>query len=701
MNRLTKPINTFINCLGFVILFGFLAIGTVGGCNNDGTGGRTGGGIGIVVNRPIINEPKEDGQIVHPADVHMETSDFSSSDPELTHDCSDWEIRIAKPDEVVWETTCIGGVEKIHTHLGDGTFKNSHEGRQLLFFDTDYILRTRHRSSSGDPSTEWSDWAERRFRTSSATEILALELDDIIEVPSPRWVDSFGVDIILPGPDNPPRLSIVTILDELILEFSGLDGFSNTVTNPPDIEEHLPIRVILDAGNIGQDLVLPESSLSFVDDEGIERNIYLPAMSIPSAEKEEYWVSVAGSTYIASAGQSEPDFSILARGSPVPWSVIQPGFRVELVATGFQLPINITFIPNPGNEPDDPLFYVTELYGTIKVVSNDGTVSDYATGLLNFNPTGNFPGSGEQGLTGIVVEPITGDVFVSMLYSIDPLNGEAPHYPKVMHYISEDGGRTAASEIEVIDMFPEQQGQSHQISSLTIGPDGKLYVHMGDGSYASTARNIDSFRGKILRMNLDGSAPEDNPFFNAGDGINAMDYIYALGFRNPFGGAWSPVDGFLYEVENGPSIDRLARVVSGEDYGWRGINEDMFISAIYNWIPSVAPVNMTFIREDVFGGSGFPDDKINHAFISESGPTFATGPQENGKRISEFDLGAGGTLISGPIPIIEYDGSGKATVAGIEAGQDGLYFSGLYKDLDITTPIDPGASIYKIVFIGE
>jgi len=59
------------------------------------------------------------------------------------------------------------------------------------------------------------------------------------------------------------------------------------------------------------------------------------------------------------------------------------------------------------------------------------------------------------------------------------------------------------------------------------------------------------------------------------------------------------------------------------------------------------------------------------------------------------------SLISGPIPIIEYDGSGKATVAGIEAGPDGLYFSGLYKDLDIVTPIDPGASIYKIVFIGE
>jgi glucose/arabinose dehydrogenase len=141
---------------------------------------------------------------------------------------------------------------------------------------------------------------------------------------------------------------------------------------------------------------------------------------------------------------------------------------------------------------------VTELYGTIKVVSNGGTVTDYITGLLNFNPTGNFPGSGEQGLTGIVVEPNTGDVFASMLYSINPFNEGAPHYPKVMRYQSEDGGRTAASEIETINLFPESQSQSHQISNLTIGPDGKLYVHMGDGFDSSTARNIDSFRGKIL-----------------------------------------------------------------------------------------------------------------------------------------------------------------------------------------------------------
>ena len=690
---------TNLESLCFTFMFLLISLVSVGGCNTNE--GGVSNEIDGRINKPNITEPEQDGQIVHPADVHMESSDFSSSDPELAHVCSDWEIRNKNMNEVVWETKCIGGVEKVHSHLGDGIFKNSHEGRQLLSFDTEYILRTRHRGSDSETLSQWSDWAEREFHTSSATEILALELDDIIDEPSPLWIDSFGENIILPSFDNAPRLIIATTQNDLILEISGLDGITNLMTNTSDIEEHLPIRVTLDAGSSPQNLVLPESILSFIDDEGFERNIYLPAVSIPPNANLQYWVSVAGSTYIASPEESQPNFSVLARGSPLPWSVIQSGFRVELVATGFQLPVNIAFISNPGSDPSDPLFYVTELYGTIKTVHNNGNVSIFSSDLLNFNPTGNFPGSGEQGLTGIVVEPNTGDVFASMLYSSDPSNDQSPHYPKIVRFESNDGGRTASSQIEVFDFFPESQGQSHQISNLSIGPDGKLYVHMGDGFSCSSARNLDSYRGKILRMNLDGTAPNDNPFYSSADGINARDYIYALGFRNPFGGSWSPVDGFLYEVENGPSTDRLAKVVAGEDYGLDCNNDNLFISAIYNWTPSVAPVNITFIRKDVFDGSGFPDDKINHAFVSESGPTYATGPQQNGKRISEFVIDNNGFLLSGPLPIIEYDGSGKATVAGIEAGPDGLYFTSLYKDLNFIAPIDPGASIYKLVYVGE
>lgn len=509
---------------------------------------------------PPITEPSQDGKILSPADVHMETSAFSDPDPGDTHICTDWEIWTISPSQRVWVTACIGGIEKLHTHLGDGIYEGSHAGRTELFFDTDYLLRVRHRDSSGDPATEWSPWSGRTFRTAS------------------------------PPPPTP-----------------GANG----------------------------------------------------------------------------------------------WIVRQPGYKVEVVATNFQLPVNIAFVPNPTYHPDDPFFYVTELYGTIKIVTHDGTVSDYATNLLNFNPTGAFPGSGEQGLSGIAVDPATGDLFVGFLYEdINSLANPKPHYPRIVRFHSNDGGLTAAARTTILDMFGETQGQSHQISNFSFGPDGKLYVHMGDGFDTTKGQDLNSFRGKILRLNLDGSPATNNPFYNAANGITATDYVFAYGLRNPFGGAWRAADGFHYEVENGPSVDRFAKIVAGRNYLYNGSDNSMANYAIYTWSPATGPVNLAFIQSGTFGGSGFPADKMDRAFVSESGSTYATGNSTSGKRITEFVLDANGNRLGGPTNLIEYSGTGKATVVALAAGPDGLYFSDFYKDQNYTSPIDRGANILRVRYIG-
>jgi uncharacterized repeat protein (TIGR01451 family) len=389
----------------------------------------------------------------------------------------------------------------------------------------------------------------------------------------------------------------------------------------------------------------------------------------------------------------------------MPWVTRQPGYSVEVVATGFQLPVNIAFVPSPGPNPTDPFLYVTELYGTIKVVLRDGTVSNYATNLLNFNPTGNFPGSGEQGLAGIVVDPATGDVFASLLYE-DTVSSEnpKPHYARVLRLHSADGGRTAASQTTVLDMFGDQFYESHQISNLTIGPDRRLYIHTGDGFDSTKATDLDSFRGKILRANLDGTAPEDNPFHD-GEPITARDYIFAYGMRNPFGGAWRAADGSHYELENGPDRwDRIAKVRAGRNFGWDGSPESMLGFALYNWDPPHSPVNVAFVQPGTFSGSGFPVDKMDHAYVTESGPTWAAGPQELGKRIVEFvfdnpeDPSQDPQLVGGPTTLVEYNGVGRATAVGLAAGPDGLYFTDLYKDEDSEppNPIEPGANLLRI-----
>jgi hypothetical protein len=141
-------------------------------------------------------------------------------------------------------------------------------------------------------------------------------------------------------------------------------------------------------------------------------------------------------------------------------------------------------------------------------------------------------------------------------------------------------------------------------------------------------------------------------------------------------------------------------VVSGRNYLWDGSDASMANFAIFNWNPATAPVNLAFVQAATFGGSGFPAEKLDHAFVAESGPTWATGPQGSGKRISEFVLNASGNLLDGPRALVEYAGSGKATVAGLAAGPDGLYFTDLYKDSDFTSPIDRGANLLRVRFVG-
>lgn len=93
-----------------------------------------------------------------------------------------------------------------------------------------------------------------------------------------------------------------------------------------------------------------------------------------------------------------------------------PSFEIEEVATGLDLPVNIAFVPDAGTDPKAPLLYVTELYGQVKAITNDRSIYTYARDLLNYETDYQIPGSGESGVTGICVEPETGDLFLSMVY---------------------------------------------------------------------------------------------------------------------------------------------------------------------------------------------------------------------------------------------------------------------------------------------
>jgi glucose/arabinose dehydrogenase len=414
------------------------------------------------------------------------------------------------------------------------------------------------------------------------------------------------------------------------------------------------------------------------------------------------------------------------------WVAQQPGYKVEELPftfpageQPFRLPTNIAFVPDSvhGHHPDDPLFYVMELYGSIRVVSNNFTVRTYATGLLNYNPSGPISGAGENGSAGIVVDPTNGDVYATMLYD-DLADGTADTFPKITRFTSTNGGLTGVGT-DLLKMPGEPMRQSHFISNISFGPaDGKLYVHIGDGFVASTAKNLNLFRGKIVRLNRDGSPVADNPFYDpvdrGADGLpDAEDYVWAYGYRNPFGGAWRDADGSHYVVENGPSRDRFSKMVRGRNYLFDGTDASMnnfniaysadasgtFENGAPDWNPAIAPVNVAFVQQSTGNYSHFPVEKWDHAFVAVSGPTHAAGPNA-GKAIQEWVLNPDGTRrvsaageAPNPRELVSYEGAGYESIAGLASGPDGLYFTTLYPDTN-ANPSAVGVRVLRVVYTG-
>lgn len=256
---------------------------------------------------------------------------------------------------------------------------------------------------------------------------------------------------------------------------------------------------------------------------------------------------------------------------------------VEPWIEGLVAPWSLTFL-------SESRALVTERPGRVRLIEN-GRLTDEPFLVLDVAPVG------EGGLMGIEKHPeYPQEPYIYVMYThrqgMSLLN-------RVERFALQEG--IAESDRIIIDGMPGSR--FHDGGRIEFGPDGMLYVTIGENFQAARAQDRTILSGSILRVSPDGSIPEDNPFPDSP--------IWSYGHRNPQGLAWHPETGDLFASEHGPSgefglrgHDIVNLVERGKNYGWPrevgvgGLEE--YEDPMIMWVPATPPAGMTFWRGDLY-----------------------------------------------------------------------------------------------------
>jgi glucose/arabinose dehydrogenase len=211
------------------------------------------------------------------------------------------------------------------------------------------------------------------------------------------------------------------------------------------------------------------------------------------------------------------------------------------------------------------------------------------------NLSSHFLSRGEGGLMGIALDPnFSQNRYLYVMHTY--LEGSTI-YNRVVRFLEE--GNKVTIDYVLFDRIPG--GTIHNGGRIKFGPDRKLYITTGDAGKPYLAQDLTSTAGKILRLNPDGSIPEDNPFPGSS--------IYSFGHRNPQGLAWDS-RGVLYASEHGQTAhDEINLILPGRNYGWPLIQGDYEMAEMFLRRPLIhsntitwAPSGITFVGQAPWRG---------------------------------------------------------------------------------------------------
>ena len=314
---------------------------------------------------------------------------------------------------------------------------------------------------------------------------------------------------------------------------------------------------------------------------------------------------------------------VFALGPRVPAQTVLPnGFAELQYAHGLTNPTAMAFAPDPCPASGTPVhrLFVCEQAGSVRVFRN---------GVLQATPflTVAADTRGERGLDGICFDPnFTANGYVYVYYTVRPANQSQPTHNRVSRFTADPANpdrALAGSEKRILDL-PDLALSSyvHNGGAMHFGPDGKLYIAVGENGQGTPAQSLNIVLGKILRINAvpenpDGTNPEstfptDNPFYNRTTGLNRA--IYCLGLRNPFTFAFQRTTGRMFIDDVGASTwEEINEGISGRNYGWPTIEG-----------PVEPPVNG--FTNPLFGYHHFPGQGGTPLGCAITGGTFYNPP---------------------------------------------------------------------------
>jgi glucose/arabinose dehydrogenase len=286
--------------------------------------------------------------------------------------------------------------------------------------------------------------------------------------------------------------------------------------------------------------------------------------------------------------------------------------RTETVAAGLQNPWALAFLPGGR-------FLVTERPGRLRVVGRDGTLGAAVAGLPQ------IAAGGQGGLLDVVLDSdFARNRSLYFCFSEPAASGSGNSTALARATLSADDTRLDNVKV-IFSQQPKVASSAHFgcriVESRTPGlngrADGKLFLALGERfSRKEDAQKLDNHHGKVVRINKDGSVPQDNPFVST---RGALPEIWSYGHRNPQGATLTPA-GVLWLQEHGPQGgDEINLPKAGANYGWPAITygenygggkigEGLTRKAgmeqpLHYWTPSIAPSGMAFLTSERYGKS--------------------------------------------------------------------------------------------------